>query len=94
MIAQILVIGVVIALTAWYMQRRFRRWRRLRLARNEMMRNMIVQHANGLEVFSRRYARGEIDLAEYLQKKDDIVGAQAPLEDHSLLHDTPAQRLI
>ena len=54
-----------------------------------MMRNMIVQHANGLEVFSRRYARGEIDLAEYLQKKDDIVGAQAPLEEPAPSSMTP-----
>ena len=37
------------------------------------------QHANGLEVLARRYARGEIDRAEYLQKKGDIVGAQVPL---------------
>jgi uncharacterized membrane protein len=29
-----------------------------------------------LEALARRYARGEIDRAEYLQKKGDIAGAE------------------
>ena len=43
---------------------------------------MVAHHANGLEVLARRYARGEIDRDEYLQKKGDIVGAQMPLGSH------------
>jgi uncharacterized membrane protein len=86
MIAQILVIGTVIGLTAWYMQHRFRRWRRLPLARDDAVRAEIAQRANGLEVLARRYARGEIDRVEYLRKKGDIVGAQVPVESTSRRH--------
>ena len=78
MIEPILVVGIAVALTAWYMQHRWRRWRQFRSARDDAIRNMVA-HANGLEVLARRYARGEIDRAEYLQKKGDIVGAQVPL---------------
>jgi uncharacterized membrane protein len=82
MIEPILIVGITVALTAWYMQHRFRRWRRLRRARDDALRNMIALHANGLEVLARRYAHGEIDRAEYLEKKGDIVGAQVPLGSH------------
>ena len=83
MIEPILVVGIAVALTAWYMQHRWRRWQQFRNARNDAIRNMVAQHANGLEVLARRYARGEIDRVEYLQKKGDIVGAQVlPLEGH------------
>ncbi len=80
MIEPILVVGIVMALTAWYMQHRWRRWLRVRRAREDALRTVAVQHANGLEVLARRYARGEIDRAEYLQKKGDIVGAQVLTE--------------
>jgi hypothetical protein len=76
-------------LTAWYMQHRFRRWRRLRLAPDDAVRTMIVQHANGLEVLAGRYARGEIDRAEYLKKKGDIVGVQVSSESHPDSTDFP-----
>jgi uncharacterized membrane protein len=79
MIEPILVIGIVVALTAWYVQHRWRRWLRVRRARENVLRSVAVQHANGLEVLARRYARGEIDRAEYLRKKGDIVGAEIPL---------------
>ncbi len=80
MIEPILVVGIVMALTAWYMQHRWRHWLRVRRAREDALRTVAVQHANGLEVLARRYARDEIDRAEYLQKKGDIVGAQVLTE--------------
>jgi uncharacterized membrane protein len=67
MIEPVLVVGIVIAVTAWYVQHR---WRRARdLAR--------LRDTTGIEVLSRRYARGEMDRDEYLQKRGDILGYQA-----------------
>jgi uncharacterized membrane protein len=68
MIEPVLVTAIVIAVTAWYVQHRWRRHAR-ELAR--------VRDTTGLEVLSRRYARGEIDRDEYLQKRGDILGYQA-----------------
>jgi uncharacterized membrane protein len=68
MIEPVLVTAIVIAATAWYVQHRWRR-RARELAR--------VRDTTGLEVLSRRYARGEIDRDEYLQKRGDILGYQA-----------------
>jgi uncharacterized membrane protein len=67
MIEPILIVGIVIAATVWYMQHRWRRWRAERGP---------TRHSTGLEILSRRYARGEIDRDEYLQKRGDILGDQ------------------
>jgi putative membrane protein len=64
MIEPILVIAIVIALIVWYAQRRWRR--RVRQA-------AAMRETAGLEVLARRYARGEIDRDEFLQKRDDIL---------------------
>ena len=66
MIEPILIVGIAIACTAWYMQHIWRR----RRARKRAMR-----HPTGLEVLAARYARGEIGRAEYLQKRDDILAS-------------------
>jgi uncharacterized membrane protein len=67
MIEPILIVGIVIAATAWYVQHRWRR-------RVRMMR--ALRDSSGLELLARRYARGEIDRNEYLQKKNDILDDQ------------------
>jgi uncharacterized membrane protein len=36
-----------------------------------------VRAPTGLEILALRYARGEIDRGEYLEKKQDIVGKSA-----------------
>jgi len=64
MIEPILVVGIVIVCTVWYMRHLWRR-RAQRLAR---------QHAPELEVLGARYAKGEINRDEYLQKRSDILG--------------------
>ena len=68
MIEPILIVGIVIACTAWYMQHI---WRRRRA------RKKALRHSTGLEVLAARYARGEIDRTEYLQKRDDILASYA-----------------
>jgi uncharacterized membrane protein len=72
MIEPILIVGIVIAATAWYVQHKWRkRLRALRAQRD------IVRDTSGLELLARRYARGEIDRDEYLEKRDDILAAPA-----------------
>lgn len=66
MIEPILIVGIAIACTAWYMQHI---WRRRRA------RKAALRYPSGLEVLARRYARGEIGRAEYLQKRDDILAS-------------------
>jgi uncharacterized membrane protein len=62
LIAAILIIpGLGIAATVWYMRRR----------RAHKQRPQIA-----LEVLNRRYALGEIARSEYLQYRDDILVAQ------------------
>jgi len=62
MIETILVIGLVIVYTVWYM-------------RHLLKQRVITKgHSAELEVLGQRYARGEIDRAEYLQKRSDILG--------------------
>ena len=68
MIEPILIVGIAIACTAWYMQHIWRRRRARRRA---------LRYPTGLEVLAARYARGEIDRAEYLQKRDDILASYA-----------------
>ncbi len=64
MLEPILIVGIAIACTAWYVQHRWRR-RARNLAK--------LRDPNGLEVLAKRYARGEIDREEYLEKRADIL---------------------
>jgi uncharacterized membrane protein len=60
-------------LTAWYVRHKWRRRARA-IARNSMAR---MRRPSGLELLALRYARGDIDRDEYLQKRDDILGHPA-----------------
>jgi uncharacterized membrane protein len=66
MFEPILIVGIVIAITAWYVQHKWRRRVRAMAAMRE--RDTAV-----LDVLARRYASGEIDRDEYLQKRSDIL---------------------
>jgi uncharacterized membrane protein len=66
MLEPILIAGILIVCTAWYVQHR---WRKRAAALPAAMRV-----PTGLEVLAIRYARGEIDRHEYLEKRQDIVG--------------------
>ena len=68
MIEPILIVGIVIAATAWYVQHKWRKRLRALKAQRD-----AAGGTNGLEVLARRYARGEIDRDEYLEKRDDIL---------------------
>lgn len=63
MIEPLLIVGIAIAVTAWYVQHRWRRRLRSRAYRN----------SSGLELLAKRYACGDIDRDEYLQKRADIM---------------------
>jgi uncharacterized membrane protein len=64
MLEPILIVAIVMAATAWWVQHKWRR----------RVRTMAkMRDATGLELLARRYARGEIDRAEYLQKRDDLL---------------------
>lgn len=68
MLEPIIIVGIVIAATAWYVQHKWRK--RVRVTR-------AVSNTRGgtvLELLAQRYARGEIDRDEYLQKRSDILG--------------------
>jgi putative membrane protein len=64
MIEPLLIVGIAIACTAWYVQHRRRRRARAAAA---------MRGSSGLDLLASRYARGEIDRDEYLEKKDDIL---------------------
>jgi putative membrane protein len=64
MIETILVIGLVIACTIWFMRRLWRQRARI----------LKRQYSTELEILGARYARGEINREEYLQKRSDILG--------------------
>jgi uncharacterized membrane protein len=66
MIEPVLIVGIAIALTAWYVQHRWRR---------RVRRLTALRDSSGLELLSQRYVRGEIDRDEYLQKRSDILEA-------------------
>jgi uncharacterized membrane protein len=67
MLEPILIVGIVIAVTAWYVQHKWRkRMRRLTGVRDP-------REGSVLEMLARRYARGEIDREEFLQKRSDIL---------------------
>ncbi len=61
MLEPILIVGIVMAGTAWYVQHK---WRRRVRAMAEM--RDAARNTSGLELLARRYARGEIDRDEYL----------------------------
>jgi uncharacterized membrane protein len=68
MIEPLLIVGIVIACTVWYMQHKWRRRRR----------NMaMMRDPTSLEVLARRYARGEIDRDEFLEKRADLLDYRA-----------------
>ena len=64
MIAWIVIIAAVIALCAWMMRS---------VCMPGMHRHGGARSA-GLDVLEQRYARGEINRDEYLQKKQDLAG--------------------
>jgi uncharacterized membrane protein len=69
MIETLVVVGIVIMCTAWYMRRKWRRRRRAQ--------GLAAPHYAALEVLATRYARGEINREEYLLKRDDILASCA-----------------
>lgn len=69
MLEPIIIVGIVIAATAWYVQHKWRKRMRALALRNP-------RDGGVLELLARRYARGEIDREEYLQKRTDILGYQ------------------
>lgn len=75
MIEPILIVGIVIMATVWYMQHRWRRWR---------TGNVVVRDSTALDVLARRYARGEIGRDEFMQKRADILGVQMVTSSTSL----------
>ncbi len=70
MLEPIIIVGIVIAATAWYVQHKWRKRLRALAARDP-------REGTVLEVLDRRYARGEIDRDEFLQKRSDILGFQS-----------------
>ncbi len=69
MLEPLLIVGIVIAGTTWYVQHKWRRRVRAMAA---------LRDSTGLEVLARRYARGEIDRDEYLEKRNDITATAVP----------------
>ncbi len=65
MIVLLLIIGIVIASIVWLVSARMHRAESPRL---------LARRSPALEVLEERYARGEINRDEYLQKKQDILG--------------------
>jgi uncharacterized membrane protein len=76
MLEPLLIVGIVIAITAWYVQHKWRRRLRAMAAIRE-------RDCTGLELLSRRYARGEIDRDEYLEKRNDILAATVVRQHHT-----------
>jgi len=70
MLEPILIVGIVIACTAWYVQHKWRKRVRTLAAMRE-----AAHDPTGLELLAKRYARGDIDRDEYLQKRNDILAA-------------------
>src|SRR5215471_6485463 len=69
MLEPILIVAIVIAATAWYVRHKWRKRLRALAIRNP-------REGTVLDLLARRYARGEIDRDEYLQKRSDILGYQ------------------
>jgi uncharacterized membrane protein len=69
MIEPLLVVGIIIAIIAWYGQYRWRR---------RVRRIAAMRETAGLEVLAQRYARDEITRDQFLQKRDDILEGVYP----------------
>jgi putative membrane protein len=65
LIVWIVIIVAIIAFCAWMMRS---------MCMPGMRRHMPPGRSSGLDVLEERYARGEINRDEYLQKKKDIGG--------------------
>jgi len=78
MLEPLLIVGIVMAGTAWYVQHKWRRRVRAMAAMRDAARD-----STGLDVLARRYARGEIDRGEYLEKRDDILAAAVAPQNRS-----------
>jgi len=74
MLEPILVVGIVMACTAWFVQHKWRKRMRALAAMEEARHD-----PSGLEMLAKRYARGDIDRDEYLQKRNDILAANAAM---------------
>ena len=72
MLEPILIVGVVIAATAWYVQHKWRKRMRA-LARVRDTREGTV-----LELLGRRYARGEIDATTFEQMRERLQATTGP----------------
>jgi uncharacterized membrane protein len=70
MLEPLLIVGIVIICTAWYVRHKWRL--RTDAIRTDALHE--VRAPTGLEILALRYARGEIDRGEYLEKKQDIAG--------------------
>jgi uncharacterized membrane protein len=70
MLEPLIIIGIVIAGTAWYVQHKWRKRVRAMAALRDAMTDRT-----GLEVLAKRYARGDIDRDEFLEKRNDILAA-------------------
>ena len=64
MIIWIIILIAIIALVAWL----------VRSQTSSSMHHLPPSRSSGLDVLEERYARGEINRDEYLQKKKDIGG--------------------
>ncbi len=61
----LVILGIIIAGVVWFVRS------------EPLTGNQRSRRSTGLELLEERYARGEIDREEYLQKKRDIVGDSA-----------------
>jgi hypothetical protein len=77
MLEPVLIVAIVIAATAWYVQHKWRKRLRTLSAVQDRRDGTI------LELLARRYARGEIDRDEFLQKRSDILGYPGMPPRHS-----------
>ncbi len=64
LISWIIILGVIIAGVSWLM----------RTMPPPGAHHSLVRRSSGLDVLEERYARGEINREEYLQKKQDLSG--------------------
>ena len=65
LIVWVVVIAAIVMLVSWLMRG---------ACMPGMRRHMHMRRSAGLDVLEERYARGEINRDEYLQKKKDIAG--------------------
>jgi uncharacterized membrane protein len=77
MLEPLLIVGIVMASTAWYVQHKWRRRVRAMAAIRDSVRD-----SSGLELLARRYARGDIDRNEYLEKRNDILAVPVSGRNH------------